>query len=96
MTTTATATAPVTNEQAPRTQIDTIRAHLMTGATISIWEAYRIYQITCLAQRIYDLRLTGLVIQSEMITHNDKRFALYWLDKQTLLESKLSNSEVTP
>ena len=93
---TTTATAPVTNEQAPKTQIDTIRAHLMTGATISTWEAYRIYQITCLAQRIYDLRLTGLAIQSEMITHNDKRFALYWLDKQTLLESKLSNSEVTP
>lgn len=96
MTTTATATAPVTNEQAPKTQIDTIRAHLMTGATISTWDAYRLYQITCLAQRIHELRLTGLVIQSEMITHNDKRFALYWLDKQTLLESELSNSEVTP
>lgn len=96
MTTTATATAPVNNEQASKTQIDTIRAHLMTGATISKWEAYRIYQITCLAQRIHDLRLTGLAIQSEMITHNDKRFALYWLDEQTLLESELSNSEVTP
>ena len=96
MNTTATATAPVNNEQTSKTQIDTIRAHLMTGATISTWDAYRLYQITCLAQRIYDLRLTGLAIQSEMITHNDKRFALYWLDKQTLLESELSNSEVTP
>ena len=93
---TTTATAPVTNEQAPKTQIEIVRAHLMTGATITTWDAYRLYQITCLAQRIYDLRLTGLAIQSEMITHNDKRFALYWLDKQTLLESELSNSEVTP
>lgn len=96
MTTTATATAPVTNEPAPKTQIEIVRAHLMTGATISTWDAYRLYQITCLAQRIHDLRLTGLVIQSEMVKHNKKWFALYWLDEQTLLESELSNSEVTP
>ena len=96
MTNTATATAPVNNEQAPKTQIEIVRAHLMTGATISTWDAYRLYQITCLAQRIHDLRLTGLVIQSEMVKHNKKWFALYWLDEQTLLESELSNSEVTP
>ena len=96
MTTKATATAPVNNEQAPKTQIEIVRAHLMTGATISTWDAYRLYQITCLAQRIHDLRLTGLVIQSEMVKHNKKWFALYWLDEQTLLESELSNSEVTP
>ena len=96
MLTSATATAPVTNQPAPKTQIDTVRAHLMTGATITTWDAYRLYQITCLAQRIHDLRTAGLVIQSEMVTHNDKRFSVYWLDEATLLESELSNSEVTP
>ena len=96
MTTTATTTAPVTNEQAPKTQIEIVRAHLMTGATITTWDAYRLYQITCLAQRIHDLRNVGLTIQSEIVTHNDKRFSLYWLDEQTLLESELSNSEVNP
>ena len=90
-----TSTAPVTNEPAPKTQIDIVRAHLMTGATITTWDAYRLYQITCLAQRVHDLRNTGLVIQSEIVTHNDKRFSVYWLDEQTLLESELSNSEVT-
>lgn len=94
MMTTANTTAPVTNEQAPKTQIEIVRAHLMTGATITTWDAYRLYQITCLAQRIHDLRTAGLVIQSEMVTHNEKRFSLYWLDEQTLLESELSNSEV--
>ena len=89
-------TAPVTNEQAPKTQIEIVRAHLMTGATITTWDAYRFYQITCLAQRIHDLRSQGLVIQSEIVTHNDKRFSVYWLDEQTLLESELSESEVTP
>lgn len=93
---TTTANAPVTNEQAPKTQIEIIRAHLMTGATITTWDAYRLYQITCLAQRIYNLRDTGLLIQSEMVKHNNKWFAVYWLDEQTLLDSELSNSEVTP
>lgn len=91
---TTTATAPVNNEQAPKTQIDTVRAHLMTGASISTWDAYRLYRITSLAQRIHELRKSGLVIQSEMVTHNEKRFSLYWLDEATLLESELSNSEV--
>lgn len=85
---TTTATAPVTNEQAPKTQIEIVRAHLMTGATITTWDAYRFYQITCLAQRIHDLRSQGLVIQSEIVTHNDKRFSVYWLDEQTLLDMK--------
>ena len=93
---TTSATAPVTNEQTPKTQIEIVRAHLMTGATITTWDAYRLYQITSLAQRIHDLRSAGLVIQSEMVKHNNKWFAVYWLDEQTLLESELSNNEVTP
>ncbi len=92
MTITATTTAPVTNQPAPKTQIDTVRAHLMTGATITTWDAYRLYQITCLAQRVHDLRSAGLIIQSEIVTHNDKRFSVYWLDEATLLDS---DSEVT-
>lgn len=81
-----TATAPVTNDQAPKTQIETVRAHLMTGSSITTWDAYRLYRITSLAQRIFELRKAGLEIQSEMVTHNDKRFSLYWLDEATLLE----------
>ena len=90
------ANAPVTKEQSSKTQIEIVRSHLMTGATITTWDAYRLYQITCLAQRIHDLRSAGLVIQSEIVTHNDKRFSVYWLDEQILLASELSNSEVTP
>ena len=66
----------------------------MTGSTITTWDAYRLYQITSLAQRVHNLRDTGLLIQSEMVKHNNKWFAVYWLDEQTLLESELSNSEV--
>lgn len=93
---TASATAPVSNQPIPKTQVETVRAHLMTGATITTWDAYCLYQITCLAQRIHNLRTSGLTIQSEIVTHNGKRFAVYWLDEAILLEAQLSNSEVTP
>jgi len=95
------ANAPVNAAQNPlltKTHISTVRAHLMTGATITTWDAYRLYQITCLAQRIHDLRNSGLVIQSEIVRHNDKRFSLYWLDEATLLEVEHTDnaaSEVT-
>lgn len=91
---TISATAPVINKPAPQTQIEIVKAHLMTGATITTWDAYSLYQITCLAQRIHDLRTAGLTIQSEIVIHNNKRFSVYWLDEDTLLESELSNSEV--
>ena len=84
-----------TTRQPKQTYSQIIMAHLMTGAPITTWDAYRFYQITCLAQRIHDLRSQGLVIQSKIVTHNDKRFSVYWLDEQTLLESELSNSKVT-
>lgn len=63
------------------THSDTIRAHLMTGASISTWDAYERYQITCLAQRVHDLRSGGLEIQSEIKTENGKRFSLYWIEE---------------
>ena len=62
------------------TQAQIIKAHLMTGSTITTWQAYEQYGITCLAQRICDLRQAGIPIKSDLITHNGKRFNLYWLD----------------
>lgn len=63
------------------TQRSTIKTHLMTGATISTWEAYERYQITSLAQRIYDLRKAGMTIHSKSTVKNGKRFNLYWIDE---------------
>lgn len=90
---TTSATAPVTNEPVPKTQIEIIRAHLMTGSTITIWDSIRLYRITSLAPHIHDLRAEDMLIQSEMVKHNNKWFAVYWLDEQTLLGSELSTKE---
>ncbi|KAA0929512.1 hypothetical protein FQ082_01970 [Psychrobacter sp. ANT_H56B] len=64
------------------TQIDIIKKHLMTGATISKLESYERYQIMCLAQRVHDLRKAGMEIQSKSIIKNGKRFNLYWLEEE--------------
>lgn len=59
-----------------------IMAHLMTGKTITNMQAYDEYSITCLSQRISELRASGVNIDDEMVTRNGKRFKRYWIDKQ--------------
>ncbi len=64
------------------TQKSTIKDHLMRGETISKWESYERYQITCLAQRVHELRRSGLDIKSEVTVKNGKRFSLYWIEQE--------------
>ena len=64
------------------THKSTIKAHLMSGATISKWDSYERYQITCLAQRVYDLRRADVQIQGKSVTKNGKRFELYWIEEK--------------
>ncbi len=63
-----------------RTYCETIKAHLLADKSISTWQAYQLYNITCLAQRIHDLRNKGLPIDDEMVVREGKRFKLYWLN----------------
>ena len=76
------------------TQTDTIKEHLMTGATISKLESYERYQIMCLAQRVHDLRKAGMEIQSKSTVKNGKRFNLYWLEEKE--RARYVNGKVTP
>ena len=70
-----------TTRQPKQTYSQIIMAHLMAGKTITIWESIRLYQITCLAQRISDLRADGVIINDEMVKQNGKRFKRYWIDQ---------------
>lgn len=64
------------------TQKSTIKDHLMTGAPISKWDSYELYQITCLAQRVHELRRAGVQIKGKSVTKNGKRFELYWIEEK--------------
>lgn len=69
-----------TSQQTPKTQADIIKAHLMTGRSIDIWQSIHEYHITALSQRIGNLKRKGLPVKSVMVKENGKRFARYWLD----------------
>lgn len=82
--------------QQQTTQTQIIKAHLLAGKTISTWEAYELYNITCLAQRIHDLRNAGLPIEDELVAINGKRFKVYWLNTDYLnkqLNAPTDNTE---
>lgn len=76
-----------------KTQIATIKAHLLAGQHIDTWQAYRTYGITCLAQRVHDLRKAGIRVNGEMVTQNAKRFKRYWIDPPALIDN---SKESTP
>lgn len=69
-----------TRQTPKRTYCEIIKAHLLAGKSISTWQAYQLYNITCLAQRIHDLRNKGLPIDDEIVEVDGKRFKLYWLN----------------
>lgn len=62
------------------TQTQVIRNHLLSGKSITTWEAIQLYRITCLATRISELRQLGLQIKQERINSNDTHWQVYWLD----------------
>ena len=68
--------------QPKQTYSQIIMAHLMAGKTITNMQAYDEYSITCLSQRISELRASGINIVDEMVTQNGKRFKRYWIDEQ--------------
>ena len=61
------------------TQTQTILDHLQSGKQICTWDAYQLYNITCLAQRIHELRKKGYIIDDQMVFYKNRRFKIYWL-----------------
>lgn len=55
--------------------------HMLAGNSLSTYEAYDLYNITCFLQRVSELRDQGVVIQDEWVKNNGKRFKRYWIDK---------------
>ena len=73
-----------TTRQLKQTYKQIILNHMLAGKSISTYEAYELYNITCFLQRISELRSNGVIIQDEMVTQNGKRFKRYWIDQPTL------------
>lgn len=63
-----------------KSQRDKVKEHMLAGNTIDTWQAYKLYKITCLAQRIYDLKQAGVSISSKIVARNGKTFSIYWIE----------------
>jgi len=75
-----------------KSQNDTIKAHMLAGHSIDTWQAYKLYNITSLAQRVYELKKSGLSIKSKMVTKNSKTYSIYWIDSD-VIQSYSQNSD---
>lgn len=75
-----------------RSQNQIIKEHLLTGQSITSWQAIELYRIATLPTRISQLESKGLTIHRKRIDKDGKHWHVYWLDKTTL--SKINN-EVT-
>jgi hypothetical protein len=56
---------------------------MLAGHSLSTYEAFDLWQITCFLQRISELRAQGVVIQDKTIKRNGKTFKQYWIDTPT-------------
>ena len=72
----------MTTRQPKQSYKQIILNHMLAGETITTIQAYDEYNITCLAQRICELRGDGITINDEMVKQNGKRFKRYWIDAQ--------------
>ena len=71
-----------------RSQNQIIKDHLLTGQSITSWEAIEVYRITTLPTRISQLRKKGLTIQRKRVDKDGKHWNAYWLDSDYLKSYK--------
>lgn len=63
-----------------RSQNQIIKDHLLTGQSITRWQAIELYRIATLPTRINQLEKKGLTIQRKRINKDGKHWNVYWLD----------------
>ena len=70
-----------------------IHSHMLAGNSLSTYEAFDLWQITCFLQRISELRAQGVVIQDKTIKRNGKTFKQYWIDQQADATSEVTRHD---
>lgn len=82
------------NTKDSRTQCQQVKEHLEAGGKLSTFDAYRLFNITCLAQRVHDLRHRfGYDIISNNVTHNGKRFVVYTWGNNPTAEQPVTDDD---
>lgn len=65
------------------TKTANVKRHLLSGKSITSWEAIQLYRATRLSAIIFNLKYNhGLNIESEMVYEDGVRYAVYTLAKE--------------
>ena len=64
------------------TQREIVKARLLAGARLTVWGCIRAYGFNTLAQRVYELRASGLAVLSMKVPNS--QYYEYWLDETTI------------
>ncbi len=67
-------------------QREVVKQQLLTGAKLTVWGCIRAYGFNTLAQRVYELRASGLTVLSVRVPNS--RYYEYWLDETTIKSYK--------
>ena len=77
----------------PQHQI--VKEYLQSGHTLTTYEAFVLFNITALNQRITDLRTKGYIIDSIPVEHDDRKFVRYrWSDENPPEETQSTSEPV--
>lgn len=68
------------------TQREIVKQQLLTGAKLTVWGCIRAYGFNTLAQRVYELRASGLAVLSMKVPNS--QYYEYWLDETTIKAHK--------
>ena len=68
------------------TQREIVKQQLLTGAKLTVWGCIRAYGFNTLAQRVHELRASGLAVLSMQVPNS--QCYEYWLDETTIKSHK--------
>ena len=63
------------------TQKETVKKWLLSGKTITTFQAFSKFGITRLAARCFELREAGLKIKTKRVNKKDTHYDIYFIDK---------------
>ena len=74
------------------TKTEKIKKHLLSGKTITSWEAIHLYEATRLAAiKKYLEKRDNIVIDGEMVYDNGSRYKVYWLKADQTIKEDIKN-----
>lgn len=84
------------NPPAHKKQYELVKDYLKQGNTLTTFQAFVLFNIPNLSQRIQDLRNKGYLIDSIPVEHNKRRFVAYSWNENNPTDTHPENEPALP